>query len=295
MRFMKLNSTSNTPSGSVAAAAVRLVLVLSIVMLLFGCTRTFREDYLSMNRGFIDYSLGKDNWEITDAGTRTEEFADGSVNYRWWELGYTDAQGKQQSFYFDDCHYSTDDDVYFADALALAAAAGAGERLSEALPANYQGSDTTAPLLTVNVVQSQYRSADKQATMVYTQRILSVDGGMRLYDPEPALVFLDHRAYLEISASFTDEAAYRDAMHSLYQDVRDYLGFDVDMTLELYLYKKDGVPPAGALPEVESSKGALLESWQGAWTNGTELLPELKEGQSLRAWFAEMQKQRYFS
>lgn len=74
----------------------------SIIFLLSGCTRDFKEDYTVKYKDFLDYTLG--DWTVVKKSKEHNKAiaaGDYNENFIAWEIAYKDNEGNDQTFYME--------------------------------------------------------------------------------------------------------------------------------------------------------------------------------------------------
>jgi len=227
---------------------------------------------------YLDYSLGADNWTLAKSEVREQEFADFAYYYNWWSVEYTDSMGVARTLEFNNYTGSTPNDDHFANAVTRAAAEITRDRIEKEFAPRYMedGADSN-----LSFDMSDYPLYMKDGPdLPYYRPVISTADALRLYDYDTAWIFYGHRYYLKVTGSFTDEELYSRAAGSLYSEIRDFVGTDPDVLIDLSL--------------VDSKADTVLESNQTAYIGGEALIPAPKEGQEAWAWFQDVLRETYF-
>jgi len=175
----------------------------------------------------------------------------------------------------------TTHDGYFSMQIDYAANEIIRDRISDAILPSFQENSADMPLQ-LYVIANPESSITEGAYRLNAPSILSVSDGLRLYDLSTSIYFENHGHFVAIDGVYTDELLFRKAVSNIYPAVRDFVGQDVDMIVELHLYNK----------EIE----AMREHMYMSWTEGKtfELPPPEMEGGSVHNWFADAMEERYF-
>jgi len=178
------------------------------------------------------------------------EFPDFVYFYTWWEIEYTDYLGDQRFLYFDNAH-NRNHEYAFASDIINSALYTSGSRILEALshytinktpytetsddpntPPVMYNPDTASTGLVIRILANNDAYASSNA-----KNTLSEVNGFRLYDFKTSDMFPDYIEAITIKGRFEDEQLYRRAVASLHDELVAFLGKEVNLTVEIALYK----------------------------------------------------------
>ena len=254
-----------------------VLLIGAVALFVAGCGKTIKTDYEKIYTKYLDYSLGAGNW-TAEREDVTEEYADFGYQYFWWTVEFTDSQGVQRSLGFDNKSGSTSGDAHFARYVLNSASVITKNRIKEEIGPRYS-EDGAGSNLEFAVSNYPLHMTDN-SQLDYYRSVISTKDGLRLFDFDSAWLIDQHRYYLEVTGSFTDEGLYSMAADSLHGEIWDFAGAAPDLLIGLSL--------------VEAGTGAVLEKTEMAYMEGKAVAPKPREGGEARFWFQDALRERYY-